>query len=36
MIEGNIIRLNHLKVEIPIGETFKAPFFELMKNKIMD
>jgi DNA-binding LytR/AlgR family response regulator len=36
MIEGNIIRLNQAKAEIPIGDTYKAIFFELMKKKIMD
>ncbi|HEY8920648.1 two component transcriptional regulator, LytTR family [Chitinophaga rupis] len=36
MIEGNTIRLNQVKAEVPIGETYKSVFFELMKKKIMD
>ena len=36
MIEGNTIKLGQLKIEVPIGETYKPAFFELMKKKIME
>ncbi|KAA2240185.1 response regulator transcription factor [Chitinophaga agrisoli] len=36
MIEGNTIKLGALKTEIPIGDTYKPVFFELMKKKIME
>lgn len=36
MIEGNTIKLSQVKTDIPVGETYKPVFFELMKKKIID
>ncbi len=35
MIEGNIVHLQHTKETVPVGDTYKESFMNMMKDKIM-
>lgn len=34
-VDGNQILLHNMKAYIPLGETYRAPFFEMLQQKIM-
>ena len=35
MIEGNVVHLEHTKETVPVGDTYREAFMNLMKGKIM-